>query len=81
MVAFCLVDRREQSFHPAPQAQPHDATDDQPMRMTTAERSFVVELVQARQTELPPGFEQMPTGGGAGLVEVLRQTRGMGEER
>jgi hypothetical protein len=69
-----------EGFHAAKQAQPHYPTDDSPVRMATTKRPFVVERMQARQAELLPGLEQMSTGRGTGLVEVLGQTNGLREQ-
>jgi hypothetical protein len=68
MVALGFVDGSEDRLHSAKQTQPHYAANDQSMRLTTTERSFVVELMQTRQTELFPGLEETTTSSRAGLV-------------
>ena len=79
MIAFGVVDRREDGFDATKQAQPHDPTDHQPMRMAATKRAFVVELMQVRQSEFSPDFQEMRTGGRTGFVGVLGQASGLRE--
>src|SRR5262245_53603754 len=79
IVALGFVIGREQRLDPAEQTQTYDLTKDVGMGVPATEGTFVVELVQAGQSQCCPGFEQVGATGAAGLVQMLRQVDGVRE--
>lgn len=71
---------RPERFTSTKQTQPQHPTDDQSARMTVAKRSFVVELMNPRQSEFLPSPEQMRAGGRTGFVQALYQSGSLREQ-
>src|SRR3970282_1375961 len=77
VIALGLVYRGEPGFDAAKQTQAHDLADNLRMGVPSAKRTFVVELLQKRQPQFGPCFQQMGAGREAGLIRVLGQPNGV----
>lgn len=77
VIALGVVDRREEGFNLAIQAQAHHVAQHPGMGGTTAEGALVVELMHERPAEVRPRREQMGCGRHRRLVPVLGQSDGM----
>jgi len=71
VIALRFVFRNEQRLDAAEQTQAHHLTHHTRMRMPTTERAFIIELLNERQSQIRPVFQEMRAYRGAGFIQRL----------